>query len=342
VFAVFVSMPSIETTFYWWNGMRSYTLPLMFLTLFAVLYQWGIAKLKTGRAIVLGSAFSTLFCFANAGLGDVYGVTQLGLLSVFLLLHLIRKDKKQAQISVLPAGIAGTALALIVIVLAPGNPIREAAQPPHPGLFRLLAIAWQGYAEMLHQIAREPQSLLAIVGCTLAAAWAGTRMREPLLSGRAVIGILLVGLVVSYGGFLPGSWGLSEPPPPRNVVVPLFVLLTSVFMAVFVLASALPRKVEAQAVAWLLAILAILSLSVAAGIDIPQRYAVIGEYVEYAQKWDNEETQILQARAGGAASVTVPVWQNWAGPVVFSDHPKNWLNQCASGYYGIEIIGRAP
>ncbi len=342
VFTVFVTMPSIETTFYWWNGMRSYALPLMFLTLYAVLYQWRIGKLSTTRAIILGSVFSLLFCFANAGLGDVYAVTQLALLGVFLLPHLIGKNRRIAPIAVLTAGIAGTVLALVAIVLSPGNPIREAALPPHPGLIRLLAIAGQGYAGLLQQMVQEPQRVLAVIGGVLTAAWAGTKMRQRLLDGRAAVGILVVGLVISYGGFLPGSWGLSEVPPPRNLIVPLFVLLASLFAAGFVIGTQIPKSANTRCAEWALAVLAIVALNISAGIDIPRRYAAIPTYVQYAQKWDAVETQIIEAKAAGETSVTVPTGANWAGPVVFSDHPKNWLNQCASGYYGIEIIGRAP
>ena len=105
IFAVLLLSPNIQQSFYWWNGMRSYNLPLVMLTLFAALYQWLIEKTKTGKAIIAGSVFSFLFLFANAGLGDVFAVSQFSLL-VVLIPPLIKNPKRrEASLAIFLAGL---------------------------------------------------------------------------------------------------------------------------------------------------------------------------------------------------------------------------------------------
>ncbi len=342
LFAVLTSVPSIETSFYWWNGMRSYTLPLLMLTLFAAVYQYVVGRLVSRPRVIAASLFSFAFLFVNAGLSDVYAVTQLGLLALLTILNFVSREKKQGAFAVSAAGVLGTVLALVVIVLSPGNPVREASFPAHPGLLRLLAIGWQGYSTLLQSILLQPEKLLALVGVMCAAAWAGTRTKQLRTGKWTASALLAMGLVLSYGAFLPGSWGLSEPPPPRNISVPVFFLVAGLSAAAFVGGSRLSMRKWSAAAARTVVVIAILSLNISAGIGIRGAYAARQTYIQYARNWDAEEAVILAAKSSGAATVTVPAWPNWANLDVLSEHSKNWLNQCTSGYYDIEVIGRAP
>ena len=124
--------------------------------------------------------------------------------------------------------------------------------------------------------------------------------------------------------------------------VPVFVLVVSLMGAGFAAGSRLPGSVRWRAMPWAFAACAVLALNASAITGIQFAYAGSSAYARYAQKWDAEEAQILDARASGRGTVTLVAWPNWAGLDVWSDHSKNWLNACAGGYYGIEIIGRAP
>ncbi|HEX8991655.1 MAG TPA: DUF6056 family protein [Anaerolineales bacterium] len=343
LFAVLSIIPSIQTSFYWWNGMRSYSLPLLLLTLYAVLYELGIDHLRSRRDIALAGAFTMVFFFITGGLSDVYAVVQLGLVVALGAFSLFDSHRQNgAPPALFSAGIAGTVLALAAIVLSPGNPIREASFPPHPGVLRLLAIAWQGYADLLHGILLTPAKLLALIGVVCAAGWAGARAQAPMAPRWTAAVFIALGLLLSYGAYLPGSWGLSEPPPPRNISVPVFALTVGLFAAALVGGAQISTRTGSSAAVWILLVTAVLSLNVSAGIGIQSSYAAMGNYIQYAHNWDAEEDQILAAKASGAPSVTVPSWPNWAGLDVLSEHSKNWLNQCTSGYYGIEVLGRAP
>lgn len=343
LFAVLLLSPSIQQSFYWWNGMRSYSLPLLIMTLFAGLYQWRIESLTTNSAVLAASVFSFLFLFANAGLGDVSAVLQFCLLSVLACLLIIRRSSRRAELPILAAGWLGTALAILVIILAPGNAFREAYFPPHPGLFKLLAIAWQGYASLLIGMVGTPARVLGLIGAVLVGVWIGsqsTRRSEVRL--WMFVSLIVLGLLLSFTTFLPASFGLSEPPPPRNLMVPVFALTISLVGAAFVAGNQFLDGLNHGIPAIVLIVLAILTINLSAGINIAGTYQGRNTYITYARNWDADEARILQAKAAGQTVVTLPVRQNWAGLDVLSDNPKNWLNTCASGFYGIQIIGGNP
>src|SRR5262249_32142228 len=131
-FNILLLSPNIQQSFYWWNGMRSYNLPLIFLTLFALLFQLASEKLITGKAIVLASVFSFIYLFLNAGLSDTFAVAQFTLFGILIFLWWINPEHRKAHLTILLAGLLGTALAIIVIILSPGNTAREVYFPPHP------------------------------------------------------------------------------------------------------------------------------------------------------------------------------------------------------------------
>ncbi|HEX2697872.1 MAG TPA: hypothetical protein VHM28_09200, partial [Anaerolineales bacterium] len=119
IFSMLLLSPNIQQSFFWWNGMRSYNLPLIFLTLFALVFQLASEKLTTVKSIVLGSLFTLVFFFLNAGLSDTFAVAQFTLLGILIFLWLINPEHRKADLAIPSAGLLGTALAIIVIILSP-------------------------------------------------------------------------------------------------------------------------------------------------------------------------------------------------------------------------------
>jgi hypothetical protein len=113
--------PNINQSLYWWNGMRSYTLPLLVLSFVFLLYQLLGERLK--KNIFLGSILSFVFFFANGGLSETYVVLQFSLLVFLLFLKTVREKsiKRDADFFWLLAGIIGTLISLFIILYAPGN-----------------------------------------------------------------------------------------------------------------------------------------------------------------------------------------------------------------------------
>jgi len=66
-------------------------------------------------------------------------------------------------------------------------------------------------------------------------------------------------------------------------------------------------------------------------------------YISFAQRWDQANAQILQAKTNGEPSVTIPALHPWTGPGGDpTDNPRFWVNSCYSLYYGFPVLGPKP
>jgi hypothetical protein len=343
IFSMLLLSPNIQQSFFWWSGMRQYSLSLIMLTLFALLYELGIQKLTSRGAVILGAVFSFLFLFANAGLDDTFAVSQFCLLGLLVLLLIIFPKRGSAHLAILSAGLAGTAVAVLLIILAPGNANREASFPPHPGLVKLLTIALQGYAGFLQGLVGAPEKVLGLIGAILVAFWVGSQTEHRLVIKPWIIpAFILFGILLSFGAVVPGSFGLSESPPTRTLIISVFMLIIGLLTAVFLSGNQLFAGASSKRTSLVVLVLAVLTINLSAAINIQKEYMGRDVYITYAVNSDAVEAKILDAKAAGQTSVIVPALQNWAGLDILSDNPKNWLNTCATGYYGIKIIGYTP
>ena len=97
--------------------MRSYSLPLILLTLYAVLFQIGMEKSITKKAVIAGGIMSFLFAFINGGLGETYIAFQLALFAFLLGLEwLVHRDITSSRFVFLLAGLVGSTLSIIVVL----------------------------------------------------------------------------------------------------------------------------------------------------------------------------------------------------------------------------------
>lgn len=62
-------------------------------------------------------------------------------------------------------------------------------------------------------------------------------------------------------------------------------------------------------------------------------------FVEFANLWDQVDAQILQAKANGDESITIPAMSSWTGLDRPNENPKFWATKCYSDFYGIQIFG---
>ncbi len=95
--------------------------------------------------------------------------------------------------------------------------------------------------------------------------------------------------------------------------------------------------------AWLDSVPFILLITVLIGVSslitIAYLFGKRSEYVRFAEKWDQVNAQILQARDEKLKSVNIPAMNNWAGLEWPTDNQNYWPTQCYSMYYGIQVVG---
>ncbi len=339
LFLVLVLTTDISQSLFWWNGMRSYALPLVVISFYFLLFQ--IYKRLKFSPLWAG-LFGFILFFFSGGLGETFAVAQIAFIVFLIGLDLFKfTGRPSNEMIVLYASLAGAVCALITVILAPGNRIRQAQLPPSPDMVTLVTISLQAYGAFLVDFFREPAKLIALVGAILTSIWIGAQYQPFASSDRWQIpAYILGGLLISFACFPPGVYGYSEPPPARIAIIPVFFLLGGLLGAGFGTGSLLAGGHNYQ---WLDSIPFIVSVTLLIGVSslltITSLWEKRNGYVRFAEKWDQVNTQILQARSEDLKTVSIPAMNNWAGLDRPTDNPKFWATQCYSLYYGIQVVG---
>jgi len=338
LFVVLALSPSIPQSLYWWNGMRAYSLPLMMLTLYAVLFQVGVERLKSAKQVMAGILASFLLAFAIGGFSETCAAFQVALLGYFLIVEWFVRGRDSAPFRFLLAGWIGSIVALAIVVLAPGNTVRQDYYSPHPGLGALLQISLTAYGVFLLDILRTPEKMTGVIGALLAAVWFGTQRRDKPTGNDRFLPLVFTGaFLVSFATFLPSAYAVSDAPAPRSVIIPVFVLIACLLCAGFIAGEWLSEG--SRLLVNILLLLAIAFITYSAWIGSQALYTSRREYIEFAQKWDETDTLILKAKAANLETVQIPAMDNWAGLERPTPKETYWPNVCYSLYYDIQVLG---
>ncbi|MCY3834729.1 MAG: DUF6056 family protein [Chloroflexi bacterium] len=115
--------------YYHYTVQLSYTAPIVLLTLYMAAVLDSAIRLRSVRSQAVAAVASLVFCFLNAGFSEMYLVTQLALLPVFLgasYLFVARPHRRLAFL-LLFAGLLGTVAGGVAQLAAPGVSMRAAA-----------------------------------------------------------------------------------------------------------------------------------------------------------------------------------------------------------------------
>ncbi len=339
LFLILVVGPSTPQTLYWWNGMRTYTLPLILLLAcgftFMVLHDM---NLHSRWFAIIGFGFSIVL----GGYNETFTAIMLAFFSLLIVIHVLSKRGRSFDTTsyFLLAGLLGMAVSLVIMLVSPGVEKRQEFFPPHPDLPDVLAIAFGGYRKYLLDFLSAPEKVAALLGGMLTAGWMGihsendTKFEPWLIPVPAGGGILL-----SYAVVLPAVYSMSEPPAPRTMIISSFAIIMSFLFTSFLAGKHLRSRYEGRQRAAVMIALAtglILFSSLQTAVGLYNNRTV---FTDYARQWDAANAQIIQAKLDGDDSVTIPAVPNWAGLEVLNDNPKYWVNACYTLYYKIQVFG---
>lgn len=342
LFTVLAISPNVPQSLYWWNGMRSYSLPLILLTGYAALFLIGLEKLKNQREVSIGIVASFLLSFVIGGLGETYVSFQIALLAYLLVLEwLVHRNIKSSISLFLLAGLAGSMASISVVISAPGNAIRQSFFPPPPNIAQLLQISLAGYLDFILAIVRTLEQLTAVMGALLASAWAGTQSERKRPGNDWVsLAIFTGSFILPFACIVPGVYGTSELPPTRALIIPAFILVACLMYGGFIAGEKFTHsKHQPFFMKWALPILTILFIGYSALINAQSLFSDREIYIDFAQKWDETDALILKAKADNQDSVQIPGMDNWAGLERPTSKKEYWPNVCYSQYYGIQVYG---
>jgi len=341
LFVVLIISPDIPQSLFWWNGLRSYTLPLIVITFYFLLFQIEAQYLEINLAASCGLGF--ILFFISGGMGETFAIVQFFFILFVIGLQIINKSSNlKAELFLLVSCLAGALCSIVAIILAPGNAIRQALLPPSPNLLNLTSLSLQAYGAFIQGFFLEPAKITGLIGAILLTIWIGSHYKKHFVTMtiRLIPIYILGGIAISFVCFPPGVYGYSESPPARVMIIPVFFLMGFILYAGFVTGSWLSSKYSSMWLNadWFIWVLVLL-IGYSTSLTSLNLYNGRNTYIDFAKKWDQVDTQILQAKTNHLKVVNIPAMDNWAGLEQPTDNPKYWTTQCYSSYYGIQVFG---
>jgi hypothetical protein len=344
VYVTLTLSPNVPQSLYWGQGMRSIVPPLILSTLLVAHVVRVDPPPLRGRVGQLGLVGSFLLALLIGGFNETFAALQLGALALACILSRAMPGWKTKKLmtGLLLAGVFGAATAVVIVVLSPGNAIRQAFYPPPSALPKLLEMAWANFGSFLTGLVRTPEKILAILGCLAVSAFMGDHLQQRQPSPWTAGIILAAGMGLAFASFVPAAYGLSDSPPERTLIVPAHLLTVTLACEGFFLGSLLgppANRLRTARVATAVLLMACVLLVSSSALSTGRLLASRSNYIRYAEHWNAVDAQILSARDRGEKEIWIQPINNWAGLNEPNDNPKFWLNLCLREYYGIEVLG---
>ena len=344
VFTTLGLSPDLSQSLFWWGGARGYLSPLIFFTLYLAIFFLFITLSPSQPQAAIWSLISFGIVFFTGGFSETFTPVMVvlfaGIIGMGWIFYNFRL--KDPVSLFLLAGLAGAVLALLVMVLAPGNASRQTFFPVPPDLITILRVSFTGYVGFLAGILNTYRMLgvLGSVGCAI---WLGMLTKKGAdalpVRGQWILAFLLAGFVLSFGCFPPAVFGTSEPPPPRTLIVPSFLLVTCLLTSGFLFGMWLEDRVtRKREFVFALSLLACSLIIISSWKAFQGTYTLRDQYISFARQWDFVDAQIRAARNAGDQEVRIPPMKNWAGLEYPTDNRKYWPNICYSSYYDIDVL----
>ena len=358
IFVMLNSANNIAQSFYWQEGLINYASPLILLTTYVGIISYGIGRTVQKRTALWLVALSATVTFVAGGFTEAFALLQTsGLLLALIACYMSSDSLKRAARPFIIAGLAGSLIALPIVVLAPGNSARRGFFPPPPNLFTLTKLSlYFALHSVAYTVYYSPLTTLLLVllptvlGSYLHQAGSGNkqeldiRKKFRLLFLYLPIGAFL--LVTSC--FVPAVYGTSNDLPGRAHVIPQFILVCATIYWGYLAGVALSDRFSVcrrrSGLLAALIVVVVLALSVTL-VAIRRTLSLVPRARESAAIWDQTDQEIRAARAQGILDLTVPAVDDVETrlgathtELNLEHDPQNWKNKCAAVYYGVNSI----
>jgi hypothetical protein len=289
--------------------------------------------------------------FVGGGFGEMTVAMQCTLFVIAIIVSWswLRDETRRRAISLFSAGLVGSAAALVVTLLAPGNAVREVAHPVTRSLISTAFLAAENTAAFIAmQLAFF--SLVPIAVCLFLSAMM-TYFLQPLdlkphlqfKSGLRWMGIsAAVGAILIMAFLAPAAYGMGKMPASRAWIVPQTVVSLVVVIWGIIIGLSL-RKGEPTVRLSLAAVIGItVLLIIGPGLATLNTLSQSSNLRTFATEWDARDQMIRAAVADGLTEVTVKPFTvdlaDLANLDRVDDKKISDFTKCVEQYYGIESV----
>ncbi len=357
-----ITNPHPGQTFYWFTGNITYTLPLVLLTVaigMAIKSLHNLNQQSSLRAylrsrqawwaVAAGGVF-----FMAASLNETYAVFQLAVIGLFLasvvLAQLQKRSFGYTQIVVIGSWICLSLLSTLIMYVAPGNAVRDAAFPDNPTISQTLEYAlnatntylindWQ-YAVYIY--------IFIISACLFT--WAlkqsskSTQKENITTIVYQSVTILVIAYLLCVLVQAPSYYVQHYPTAARSLASMPFTLSVATLLIGYQMARAV-NSIEAFSLSLLRPIIILALMAVGTKVLMSQTlYHVdttmqqLPDLQQYATSWDRQSGRLIDLGQSQAGAATVGRLGHTFDLEDVSVDSSHWINQCMAQYYAIRSI----
>jgi len=349
LFGTLEGTPDVYQSLYWMTGMVTYSLPLVLVTFYAA---WLIKWSDDNRSLWI-VLLSGLFSLALGGFSETYVTTQTTILAVAVgIILLRRKDPNRGgKLALLGSGLVGSLLALVVIVVAPGNQARLALMPEQADFISIVAQSiYDTYLFVRITISDSWQTLALVVLLPLVLtafkdAQASTAPERARFLRRSLLRLSVVGIVASLAmvaSVFPSEYATATYPAERALITTGYVMTLALAFGGAEIGFAISQFIKQSSGLRILQIAASILLLSLIGFNVltslSYRQAQFPRASKFAASWDDRDDEIHKAVARGEEDLAVRSLPHMAGLAEVEADAGTWINRCISQTYGLRSV----
>lgn len=339
-------------TLYWITGAVTYTVPLVFATIYACLglYVWNHPRTTRSRSswfLMVG-----ILALVAGGFSEGYLATQIGTHIVLFGLIIIYSKREMLSRRLLFAGsgLIGSLAALAIMAFAPGNSVRKAVivaqSASSPDILKAPVVLLRSMVGFLSDLIQAVP--IPVIWMVIAVPMSIAILCHPLANktddgfrvvARALVVVPVSSLIIIYFALAPAAYVFGSSPPARSLTAAILISGLGLMVWSYVAGIAIrPEKTRALSVARTGSLAALLASIVVPLWLANDAYGQSERWMAFASAWDRRHSAIVEASNAGKRSIVTVSLDNDFGLNDLRDDPKYWVNSCMARYYGIDSV----
>ena len=342
VFFTFIVSPNIYQVLFWLAATNTYTTP----TIISTLILGRILHFTfTGKFTIFNMVEVVFLNILAGGFSETSTAWLLVLWCCTFAAFLFFSPKGLFQKAKWPLllAIAGTLVAIAIMLVNPTNSVRVSFYQSQGLLVGLRNSFSYGLLFIKRSIKFSPLpfGFIAILGFWLSAQLKAAEEISWKRRAFTIAAILASTYLLCAADMAPSVILTGYYPGDRQLFPATFSLILGMFTSGWVSAKLIlplaTRIIPQKVVSGILLAVGIVML-IYLGTTFPQAYDKLPLYQARAVAWDARQKMILDAKSAGQVDITVPAFDSIYGITELGPNPGNWVNTCATWYYGVESI----
>ena len=337
LYATLAGTAQIYHSLYWISGVFPYTVPLVLATYQAALI---LRALRRGSAPALAILASIVLAIVAGLTSEPFALAFVGVLVggiIGVTIFRPRPEARRAALTLLIPAVITAIIALVIMVAAPGNTLRQGLFPPTHAPVALLtqSFIYTG-AIIISLILIAPLTIPLTLTLSAIVAYNQPKMEITRRFLRICMGLTAVaafGLIFLIT--VPAIYATSTAPPARVLIIPQFILICALVVIGY-LVGLYARKSSRRPLRLIFAGLIGLLLIVGPLLTAGSLIALTPKLNTYALEWDQRDAQIRAAAEQGQQTITVAPLSVDVASLTGLDTLAT--EGCAAPYYGVQSL----